>query len=79
MLPFYKICCCFKSSKNSLSYSRHYEDDFEPEDDEINEDDISMATGEPRPADPVKRGGHKGNKIEDDIYDFSKSTTSYWQ
>lgn len=62
-----------------ISIFRHYEDDFEPEDEDINQDGLNLASGEPRSSNPVKRDGVKktSSQIEDDIYDFSTTASTY--
>ncbi|KAL4220124.1 Serine/threonine-protein phosphatase 2A regulatory subunit B'' subunit alpha [Mactra antiquata] len=52
----------------------HYEDDFEPDDDDI----LVGGGGDMRPSDPIqgRTGGNPSiHSIEDDIYDFSNSST----
>ena len=59
-------------------HCRHYEDDFEPEDEDMSPDTHNLGSGEPRHTDLNKRGVQKSSKsIEDDIYDFSNSASSY--
>ena len=42
-------------------------------------DTHNLGSGEPRHTDLNKRGVQKSSKsIEDDIYDFSNSASSYW-
>ena len=63
-----------------ISIFRHYEDDFEPDDDEQGQGHDDLTNSLERPTDPIKRtvitnSGKQGRTIEDDIYDFSKSST----
>ena len=64
-------------------FFRHYEDDFEPEDDDQGQGLDDLTNSLERPGDPIKRtvtinnSGNKGRTIEDDIYDFSSSATTY--
>ena len=63
-------------------FLRHYEDDFEPDDDDQGQGHDDLTNSLERPTDPIKRtvitnSGKQARTIEDDIYDFSKSTT-YW-
>ncbi|XP_053403494.1 serine/threonine-protein phosphatase 2A regulatory subunit B'' subunit beta-like isoform X1 [Mercenaria mercenaria] len=57
----------------------HYEDDFEPDDEETFQDSLTLNSGDKRPSDPIQGRGLGGNPsvhtIEDDIYDFSNSST----
>ena len=61
---------------------RHYEDDFEPDDEDGLHDD-ALKTTESRPTDPIQRstlgGGVSGgvHSLEDDIYDFSQTNSTY--
>lgn len=60
----------------------HYEDDFEPEDEEQGQGHDDLTNSLERPLDPIKRtvinnSGKATRTIEDDIYDFSSSASSY--
>ncbi|WAR28712.1 P2R3B-like protein [Mya arenaria] len=55
----------------------HYEDDFEPDEDDL-EGGLSLGgSGEPRPQDPIGRGVKKPAATTDDIYDFSNTGSTY--
>ena len=67
---------------NCCLYFRHYEDDFEPEDEEQGQGHDDLTNSLERPLDPIKRtvinnSGKATRTIEDDIYDYSSSASSY--
>ena len=65
-----------------LSFSRHYEDDFEPEDEEDNgaEENKSRVGGQRVDSPAMRtRTNIKLGSSEDDIYDFSTDNLGYWR